>query len=160
MSSFSASGGSWLKAGLLGTFVLSSAVQASPLGSNSSLVVHLPSYGSFAGTTLNTTTSGYSLPAPVDVWYNIDYAEQPIGDLRFAPVEWPPLFNGTRDAKSYGKVCIQEPGNSNLLTYIKTDLVYGEDCLNLNVYRPSGVSLSKKLPVLIWIHPVGSHLSS
>ncbi|KAJ5001256.1 Lipase 1 [Colletotrichum sp. SAR 10_66] len=49
-------------------------------------------------------------------------------------------------------VCIQEPGNSNLVTYIKTDLEYGEDCLNLNVYRPAGVSIEEKLPVLIWIH--------
>ncbi|GJC78212.1 lipase 2 [Colletotrichum liriopes] len=148
----SSSGISWLKANLLGAMLLSSAAHGVPLSSNGSLTAHLPSYGSFAGTTLHTTTSGYPLAVPVDVWYGIDYAEQPKGDLRFSPVEWPSAFNGTRDAKSYGKVCIQEPGNSNLVTYIKTELEYGEDCLNLNVYRPSGVSLDKKLPVLIWIH--------
>ncbi|TQN63729.1 Lipase 1, partial [Colletotrichum shisoi] len=115
-------------------------------------VTHLPSYGSFIGTTLNTTTSGYPLAAPVDVWYGIDFAEQPVGDLRLAPVGWPSAFNGTRDAKSYGKVCIQEPGNSNLASFIKTELEYGEDCLNLNVYRPSGFGPEDKLPVLIWIH--------
>ncbi|GKT45830.1 lipase 2 [Colletotrichum spaethianum] len=146
------SGGSWLKASLLGAILLSSFAYGVTVSSNNSLTIHLPLYGSFAGTTLNTTTSGYPLLAPVDVWYGIDYAEQPVGNLRFSPVEWPPVLNGTREAKSYGKVCTQEPGNSNLVTYIKTELEYGEDCLNLNVYRPSGVSLDRKLPVLIWIH--------
>ncbi|KAJ0166539.1 Lipase 1 [Colletotrichum tanaceti] len=150
----SASGceGARLKASFLGAILLSSAGQAAPLSLNSSLTAHLPSYGSYVGTTLNTTTSGYPLAAPVDVWYGVDFAEQPVGDLRLAPVGWPSAFNGTRDAKSYGKVCIQEPGNSNLVSFIKTELEYGEDCLNLNVYRPSGAGPEDKLPVLIWIH--------
>ncbi|EQB54490.1 hypothetical protein CGLO_05674 [Colletotrichum gloeosporioides Cg-14] len=123
-----------------------------PLHLNETLTVSVPSYGSFTGTTLNSTTSGYPLSKPVHAWYGIDYATQPIGDLRFSVAGWPPAFNGTRDAKVYGKVCIQEPGNSNLVTYIKSELEYGEDCLNLNVYRPAGVSIEEKLPVLIWIH--------
>ncbi|KAK2034900.1 acetylcholinesterase [Colletotrichum zoysiae] len=152
MVSWSSFGTSWVKVNLIRAVVLSSAAHGATSSSNSSLVVHLPSFGSFAGTTLNTTTSGYPLAAPVDVWYGIEYAEQPTGDLRFSPVQWPSAFNGTRNAKSYGKVCMQEPGNSNLVTYVKTQLTYGEDCLNLNVYRPSGVSPDKKLPVLVWIH--------
>ncbi|KAI8185532.1 Lipase 1 [Colletotrichum sp. SAR 10_75] len=89
--------------------------------------------------------------------FNMAGLKRPIGGTFFTlnmakDGGWPPAFNGTRDAKVYGKVCIQEPGNSNLVTYIKTDLEYGEDCLNLNVYRPAGVSIEEKLPVLIWIH--------
>ncbi|KAK2000479.1 acetylcholinesterase [Colletotrichum falcatum] len=152
MAPWFSSGTSWLKANLIRATALSSAARGAPLSSDGSLVVHLPEFGSFAGTTLNTTTSGHPLAAPVDVWYGIEYAEQPTGNLRFSPVEWPSAFNGTRDATSYGKVCVQEPGNSNLITYVKTELAYGEDCLNLNVYRPAGVSPDKKLPVLVWIH--------
>ncbi|EFQ36575.1 acetylcholinesterase, partial [Colletotrichum graminicola M1.001] len=88
-----------------------------------------------------------ALAAPFGVWYGIKYAEQPIGKLRFSSVQWPSAFNGTRDAKSDRKFCIQ---------YVKTESVYGEDCLNLNVYRPSVVSPDKKLPVLVWIHGIGS----
>ncbi|KAK2046363.1 acetylcholinesterase [Colletotrichum somersetense] len=152
MVSWSSFGTSWVKVNLIRAVVLSSAAHGATSSSNSSLVVHLPSFGSFAGTKLSTTISGYPLAAPVDVWYGIEYAEQPTGDLRFSPVQRPSAFNGTRNAKAYGKFCIQEPGNSNLVTYIKTGLTYGEDCLNLNVYRPSGVSPDKKLPVLVWIH--------
>ncbi|TDZ35635.1 Lipase 1 [Colletotrichum trifolii] len=137
---------------LIASLVLASASYASPSSSNGSLTIEIPSYGSFIGTTLNETTSGYPLSKPVDVWYGIDYATQPIGDLRFSPVGWPPAFNGTRNARSYGKVCIQEPGNSNLIPFVKGDVEYGEDCLNFNVYRPAGVGLDTKLPVLIWIH--------
>ncbi|KAF9873116.1 para-nitrobenzyl esterase [Colletotrichum karsti] len=142
----------WLNAKILTGFLLASTTLASPLFLNDTLTVQLESYGSFTGTTLNTTTSGVPLSKSVDVWYGVDYATQPIGDLRFSPVGRPSPFNGTRDATSYGKVCIQEPGNSNLVTFIKTNIEYGEDCLNLNVYRPSGVSFEKKLPVLVWIH--------
>ncbi|KAL2876446.1 hypothetical protein SGCOL_008252 [Colletotrichum sp. CLE4] len=137
MFPFHAQGGFWLRAGAIGTLLVAAA-SGSPVTSNSSLIVHVPSYGSYIGKTLSNTTSGHPLAKEVDVWYAINYAEQPIGDLRFAPVGWPPSSNGTKDATSYGKVCIQEPGNSNLVTYITTELEYGEDCLNLNVYRPTG----------------------
>ncbi|KAK7438814.1 hypothetical protein CaCOL14_008368 [Colletotrichum acutatum] len=144
-------GGSRLRAGAIGA-LLFVAASGSPVVGNSSRVVHVPSYGSYVGKTLFNTTSGYPLASPVDAWYGIDYAEQPIGDLRFAPVSWPSSSNGTKNATSYGKVCIQEPGNSNLITYITTGLKYGEDCLNLNVYKPTGVGADEKLPVLVWIH--------
>lgn len=149
-------GSSWHGANLFASLLLATASCASPLPLNETLTVSIPSYGSFTGTTLNSTISGYPLSKPVHAWYGIDYATQPIGDLRFSVTGWPPAFNGTRNAKVYGKVCIQEPGNSNLVTYIKTDLEYGEDCLNLNVFRPAGVSIEEKLPVLIWIHGVRS----
>ncbi|KAF6819440.1 para-nitrobenzyl esterase [Colletotrichum plurivorum] len=140
---------SWSRANIL-VSLLASLSLAAPLPSDP-LTVNVPSYGSFVGTTLNTTSSGYALAKPVDVWYGIDYAAQPVGDLRFAAVGWPSPVNGTRDATSYGPVCIQEPGNSNLAN-IKGPFEYGEDCLNMNVYRPAGVDPEKKLPVLIWIH--------
>ncbi|OHE96884.1 acetylcholinesterase [Colletotrichum orchidophilum] len=143
--------GSWLQASLIGAWLFTAA-RGSPIESKSSLVVHIPSYGSYVGKTLYNTTSGYPLATPVNVWYGIDYAEQPVGALRFAPVGWPSPKNGTKDVTSYGKVCIQEPGNSNLVTFVKAELEYGEDCLNFNVYKTTGVSIDKKLPVLVWIH--------
>ena len=32
------------------------------------------------------------------------------------------------------------------------NMVYGEDCLTLNVVRPVGIPNLKKLPVAVWIH--------
>lgn len=107
-------------------------------------VVKLDGYGSFTGLKINSTLTKKPLPATVDAWLGIDYASQPVGEDRFKPVGWPKRFKGTKNATSYGKVCVQDP------LYIS----YAQDeaCLNLNVYRTAGVPLRKKLPVLVWIH--------
>lgn len=34
-------------------------------------------------------------------------------------------------------------------------MVYGEDCLTLNVVRPAGIPHTQKLPVAVWIHGGG-----
>lgn len=107
--------------------------------------VSLEGYGKFTGTTINSTYSGYALPKPVDAWLGIDYATQPIGDGRFKPVDWPAPFYGIKAATTYGKACIQDPSTVAAETQ-------SEACLSFNVYRPRGVPLDKKLPVLVWIH--------
>lgn len=108
--------------------------------------VNLPGYGSFVGTTISQTLTRKPLPAPVDAWLGIDYASQPIGENRFAPVGPPISFRGVQNASQYGLSCIQDPA----------DLPYeqSEACLSMNVFRPQGISADAKLPVLIWIHGV------
>lgn len=108
--------------------------------------VTLPGYGSFVGTTVNQTLTKRTLPAPVNAWLGIDYASQPVGEGRFAPVGPPAAFSGTKNASAYGFSCVQDPST----------LPYPQDeaCLNFNLYRPQNVSLDEKLPVLIWIHGV------
>ncbi|KAM0346263.1 hypothetical protein ACHAPU_005690 [Fusarium lateritium] len=125
----------------LGTFLALWPVQQAS-GSNHKPVT-LKGYGSFSGTTINSTFTKQDLPAPVDAWLGIDYAAQ---STRFEAVDWPEKFNGVKRADSYGKACIQE---STAKTPIDSQ---SEDCFNFNVFRTQGVPLSKKLPVLVWIH--------
>lgn len=108
------------------------------------LIVQLPDQGTFRGTQVLSTLTKTPLNSPVDAWLGIEYATQPVGDQRFAPPQWPHRFNGTKDANEYGPICIQNPAS--------TSLPQSEACLNLNVYRTSGVPFSRKLPVLVFIH--------
>lgn len=113
----------------------------------SASTVTLPGYGSFAGTTVSQYLTKRALPEPVDAWFNIDYATQPVGDLRFAPVGPPAPFSETKNASAYGLSCIQD---ASMVPYPQD-----EACLNLNVFRPQNVSSNAKLPVFIWIHGGG-----
>lgn len=108
--------------------------------------VTLPDYGSFVGTTVGQTLTKKPLPATVDAWLGIDYASQPVGEGRFAPVGPPAAFQGWKNASAYGYVCVQDPE--------EVSYTQDEACLSMNVFRPQGVSLDEKLPVLIWIHGV------
>ncbi|KAH7153552.1 Alpha/Beta hydrolase protein [Dactylonectria macrodidyma] len=114
--------------------------------SNSKKTIKLSGYGKFTGTVVNTTYSSQQLPEPVDAWLGIDYSTQPTGSGRFKAVDWPSAFKGVKATDTYGKACIQETTSS--LPAASQD----EACLNFNVYRTQGVPLSKKLPVLVWIH--------
>jgi acetylcholinesterase len=119
---------------------------ASATATHSGHEVTLPGYGSFIGTTINQTLTKKSLPVTVDAWLGIEYASQPVGQARFAPVGPPAQFSGTKNASQYGFSCHQDP----------LDISYemNEACLSMNVYRPQNVSSHARLPVLIWIHGV------
>lgn len=108
-------------------------------------IVSLDGYGKFKGVSINTSLTGQPLPQSVDAWLGIEYAQQPVGENRFKRIiGGPEKFFGVKNASTYGKVCIQDP----------TSISYPMDeaCLNFNVYRTPGVPLSKKLPILLWIH--------
>lgn len=109
-------------------------------------IVTLLGYGSFIGTVVDQSLTKKPLSAPVDAWLGIDYASQPTGQNRFAPVGPPAPFTGTKNASQYGLSCIQDPAS---ITY-----ELSEACLSMNVFRPQNISLDEKLPVLIWIHGV------
>lgn len=75
----------------------------------------------------------------------IPYAEPPVGDLRLRP---PQKFSGTLeklDGTGQAAECPQMYGKS------LEKPVGQEDCLTLNVERPSGTRPGDKLPVLFWI---------
>lgn len=119
------------------------------------LVVTLPGYGSFQGTqivaNLQKTTT---FSTPVNAWLGVEYSTQPVGEGRFRPVTWPSAFDGVKDATSFGPACFQNMYSS---------LGQSEACLTINVFRPSGVSIDQKLPVLVFLHGgsfvSGSHRS-
>ncbi|XP_018367855.1 PREDICTED: putative inactive carboxylesterase 4 isoform X2 [Trachymyrmex cornetzi] len=73
----------------------------------------------------------------------IPYAKPPVGELRFKDPVPPEPWSGYRDASKYGNTAVQ----MDLRQIITGD----EDCLYLNVYTMK-IELSKKRPVMVWIH--------
>lgn len=75
------------------------------------------------------------------IWKGIPYAKAPVGELRWkAPVD-PDSFTNTLDATKDGNVGIQLSNGK---------IIGGEDCLNLDIYRPN--TNQTNLPVLLFIH--------
>ena len=74
--------------------------------------------------------------------------------------------NGTFDASNFGLACLQAVRPSSTFEYyIKPHLgwykndsegissdIQSEDCLTINVFRPSGLSNNASLPVLFWTY--------
>ncbi|XP_011066713.1 PREDICTED: fatty acyl-CoA hydrolase precursor, medium chain-like isoform X2 [Acromyrmex echinatior] len=73
----------------------------------------------------------------------IPYAKPPVGELRFKDPVPPEPWSGYRDASKYGNIAIQ--------TDLRQIIIGDEDCLYLNVYTTK-IELSKKRPVMVWIH--------
>lgn len=93
-------------------------------------------------------------------WLGIPYAEPPVGELRWrAPVTHQP-WQGVRDADRPGNGCVQEgrlfspaPSGPHYGLEVRDGLgkpVGSEDCLTLNVHRPS--TSETNLPVIVFIH--------
>lgn len=105
----------------------------------------LPTVSSVAGTFI-----GNSSISDLDQFLGIPYAKPPTGTLRFAnpePLDGPlslPFY-----ATEYGPGCLQDPA---FALYNGLD----ENCLSLNIIRPSGTTTDAKLPVLFWIHGGGN----
>jgi para-nitrobenzyl esterase len=88
--------------------------------------------------------------AMVTSFLGIPYAAPPTGDLRWRAPQPAAKWAGVRDATKFGGSCVQgsgwDPG------YEQPTL--NEDCLYLNVYRPS--TQKKNLPVFVWNHGGGN----
>ncbi|KAF8325150.1 Alpha/Beta hydrolase protein [Cantharellus anzutake] len=90
-----------------------------------------------------------------DYFLGIPYAQPPLGKLRFAkPRPLKPNPSHKVDATKYGKACFQPLDSASGLTV--SDL--SEDCLSINVLRPSNLPHGAKLPVMVWMYG-GSFLS-
>nr|XP_039252805.1 acetylcholinesterase-like [Styela clava] len=92
-------------------------------------------------------------------FYQIPYAEPPVGELRFQPpipLQTPRKIDATN---GNGRRCHQFEGPNCIITPIGCGRNMDEDCLLLNVYVPIHVNLSDPserphdtLPVLFYIH--------
>ena len=110
----------------------------------------------------NGTVIGYAA-YEIENFKGIPYAKPPTGDLRLRPAQSLDSSYGTITATATPTACPQL--NSKLDTsllpaeLVKTlagaisepPTIVGEDCLTLNVQRPSGTNETSKLPVLLWI---------
>jgi para-nitrobenzyl esterase len=129
---------------VLGLALLLTACQgdAQPESAPSPFVVDT-AYGAVRGVTRDGTMA----------WRGIPYAAPPVGDLRWrAPAE-PASWSGVRDASEYGHSCFQGHSSGLIQALIGPISDVNEDCLYLNVARPTGDATS--LPVMVWIHGGG-----
>jgi len=101
--------------------------------------------------------SSSHFPRPIETFRGVPFAQDTAGRNRFRPPQPLPPSDKTFDALRFGKACPRD-------NFLRGDT--GEDCLNLNVYRPAGLvdgdgnhkeadgSSKKKtlLPVIVYVH--------
>ena len=127
-------------------------------GSDSDPARRPTSFGQVQGSNDGATTGTYS-------WKGVPFAKAPVGALRWkAPVD-PAPWTEPLAASRFGNACLQNgriygPGSNNtydgtIATTLNTP-VGSEDCLTLNIWRPSGDSTN--LPVIFFVYG-GSDIS-
>ncbi|KAJ7579027.1 esterase 1 [Mycena floridula] len=81
-----------------------------------------------------------------DFFGGIPFAEPPLGSLRLKPpVLKTSISTATFDASNFGPACLQATN----------EFPISEDCLTINVFRPSGIQANASLPVLFWTYGGG-----
>jgi carboxylesterase type B len=88
----------------------------------------------------------------IDVFLNIPYGQDTGGKNRFKPPHaYVPEPRSTIQADSSGLACPQDVDDMNTIS---------EDCLNLNIGRPSKASSKDRLPVMVFIYGGGFWVGS
>ncbi|GAA5837353.1 hypothetical protein JCM11251_004974 [Rhodosporidiobolus azoricus] len=105
----------------------------------------------------NGTLQGrYEAAFEQDIFLNVPYAAPPVGDLRLAnPVPYNSSWAEARDATTWGNICPGSGISSTPNITLGQDYTLDEDCLNINIIRPSGTEEGDDLPVLFWIYGGG-----
>src|ERR1700761_5113884 len=86
----------------------------------------------------------------VQAFLGIPYAAPPFGANRMRPPQPAISWAGERDATSYGPTVPKGDYPPQYAVLFHEVVIYGEECLTLNVWTPDpGAS---GLPVLVWIH--------
>uniref|UniRef100_A0A093V720 Carboxylic ester hydrolase n=1 Tax=Talaromyces marneffei PM1 TaxID=1077442 RepID=A0A093V720_TALMA len=86
-----------------------------------------------------------------DFFLGMPYTQAPLGELRLqVPQSLNETWAGTRNATQYSPECI---GYGSDQWVLGNDI--SEDCLTVNVVRPSNIAADVKLPVVFWIHGGG-----
>ncbi|RDW95007.1 hypothetical protein BP5796_00770 [Coleophoma crateriformis] len=102
-----------------------------------------PTGSSLNGTFIGVHNSYYG----VDTFLGIPYAQPPLSSLRYrAPQPSNSSWSGAKNATTFGDQCVGYGSDTET-----TDVPVSENCLVLNIVRPSGFE-NTSLPVGIWIH--------
>ncbi|KAJ5129146.1 Carboxylesterase type B [Penicillium bovifimosum] len=114
------------------------------------------------------TVVGFSSPNKVDNFNGIPFALAPTGSLRLKPPRPIQTSLGNFQATSVAKSCPQflfstdtkeipssVLGKLAVIPIFQTITHASEDCLTLDVCRPSGTNADAKLPVVVWIYGGG-----
>ncbi|KAJ6554989.1 carotenoid ester lipase precursor [Mycena vulgaris] len=120
--------------------------------------------GTFTGKASSTSTSSF---------LGIPFALPPTGDRRFRLPTPIPAYNGSHTVTAMGPACPQQEVKLPILTGLPQQVVdvvvnsaFGtlfpsaEDCLTLNVIKPTTATATSKLPVVVWIFGGGFELGS
>ena len=70
------------------------------------------------------------------MYLGIPFAQQPIGDFRFAEPEIPLPWSSVKDASDWGNACIQIIAPIHQIIGLSPE---SEDCLYINVHVPGGI---------------------
>ncbi|KAF9525446.1 Alpha/Beta hydrolase protein [Crepidotus variabilis] len=131
--------------------ITSQAQRVTPVTSHLGPVIDL-GYTALVG---NSTSPAGIVNSSVTFFGGIIYAQPPLGDLRFrAPKRLDEDFSAhvtLLDARGWGGTCVQQPA---------VEGVGQEDCLNLNIWKPSDAKSGAKLPVVVYIHGGGFYFGS
>ncbi|MBV9289924.1 MAG: carboxylesterase family protein [Hyphomicrobiales bacterium] len=84
----------------------------------------------------------------VEAFLGIPYAAPPVGDKRWRPPQPPQSWTDVREANAFGAYCAAAKSTNGPRSE-------AEDCLFINVWRPSDVSADGRLPVYVFIHGGG-----
>eukprot|EP01104_Vermistella_antarctica_P009144 TRINITY_DN232_c0_g1_i1.p1 TRINITY_DN232_c0_g1~~TRINITY_DN232_c0_g1_i1.p1 ORF type:complete len:486 (-),score=102.69 TRINITY_DN232_c0_g1_i1:1010-2467(-) len=79
-----------------------------------------------------------------DYFLGLPFAAPPLNDNRFRPPQSPSSWTGVLNATEYGAICLQAK------PYYPVNM--SEDCLYLNVIRPSNATATSNLSVMVWIY--------
>lgn len=116
-------------------FMMASATAAAPQ-------VHIDS-GNIAGVAIGD----------IETYLGVPYAAPPVGPLRWRAPQPVKPWRGVRKTIRYGNDCMQKPFPSDAAPLGTKP---AEDCLTVNIWRPSGLKSTDRLPVLFWIFGGGN----
>ncbi|KAJ7046422.1 carotenoid ester lipase precursor [Mycena alexandri] len=121
----------------------------------------------------NGTFIGVASSSNTQSFLGIPFAQPPVGDLRFRLPATIPPYTGSRTVTAFGPGCPQQAIVLPVLSGLPeeavdfvTNSVFGtlfpsaEDCLTINVIKPTTATATSKLPVVVWIFGGGFELGS
>ena len=118
-------------------WVIGLSAEASPAQDRNELVV---------GTELGPVRGVHN--GAVEAFLGIPYAAPPVGDKRWRPPQPAESWKDVREAKTFGAYCAAAKSTNGPRSE-------AEDCLFINVWRPSDVYPDAGLPVYVFIHGGG-----